>query len=592
MPLDALCLRALVHELTPQLIGSRVEKIYQPDRDEVVLALRGGAAGACRLLLTAAPSAPRMQLIAQNRENPATPPMFCMLMRKYLQGGKLREIQQPDGERIATLVFDTTDEMGERVTRSLVCELMGRYSNIILCGSDGRIIDAVRRVDGDISGKRQILPGLYYRDPPAQEHKVNPYTISPAGFQAALAVADGAQRLDKWLLSSFFGLSPLLSRELSHRATGDTAVQISQLSEAQKAHVCEVYFDFIHNLLENGGKPYLLTKTEDKAVFDFSMVPIAQYENAATVAQVASFSDLFTQFYEKKARHERMNRKAGEMLRTVTAARDRLLRKLSAQQEEILQTQNREHNRHMGELIMANLYQLEKGMHSVNVINYFEESCPTVEITLDLRYTPQQNAQRYFKLYTKAKTAEQMLTQQIAHGEQELQYLESVLEAVEQAENEADFAQLHEELVQTGVLSNKQKKGARQKPAKSAPYEYCTTDGFSVWAGKNNLQNDLLSLKTAYKTDMWFHTQKLHGSHVILVCDGQTPSDEAMTQAAMIAAYHSKGRTSSLVPVDYTAVRNLKKPNGSKPGFVIYHVYQTAYVTVDEAAVEALRIKR
>ncbi len=591
MPLDAITLRSVAQEFTAQLLGSRVEKVYQPDRDEIVLALRGGEKGPCRLLITAAPNGPRMQFIAQNRENPATPPMFCMLLRKYLQGGKIAEVLQPDGERIISLVVDTTDEMGERIQRRLVCELMGKYSNIILCGHDNRIIDAVRRVDGDISGKRQVLPGLYYRDPPAQENKVNPYTVSRARFLAALAVADAQLRVDKWLLSSFFGFSPLLCRELSYRAVQDTAVPISQLNDTQKQTLCDVYFDFIDYVQAGKGKPYLLTKVADKTVFDFSLLPIIQYESAVSVHAVSDYSDLFTQFYEKKSRHERMHRKAGNMLRTVTAAHERLLRKLSAQREEILQTHDRDQHKHMGELIMANLYQLQKGMSTVQVVNYFEESCPLVDITLDLRYTPQQNAQRYFKRYTKAKTAESMLTAQIAQGEQDLDYLESVLEAIAQAENEADFAQLQEELVQTGVLSNKQKKGSRQKPAKSAPYEYRTTDGFSVWAGKNNLQNDLLSLKTAYKSDIWFHTQSLHGSHVILVVDGQSPTDQAMTEAAMIAAYHSKGRSSALVPVDYTEVRNLKKPNGSKPGFVIYHVYQTAYVTPEEGFIESLRVR-
>ena len=310
------------------------------------------------------------------------------------------------------------------------------------------------------------------------------------------------------------------------------------------------------------------------------------------VQTFASFSELLAAFYEKKGSAERMHRKAADLLRTTTAARDRLQRKLAAQKLEVEKTHDREQYKRMGELISANFYQLEKGMRTVRVIDYFDENCPEVEIELDVRYTPQQNAQRYFKQYNKAKTAEAVLTEQIERGERELDYLESVLVMIDEAENEADLAQLREELTQTGVLSHKQARNAkRQKKANSAPYEYRTTDGFSVWAGKNNLQNDLLSLKTAFKSDIWFHTQKAHGSHVILVTDGRTPTDAAMTEAAMIAAYHSKARTSSLVPVDYTEVRNLKKPNGAKPGFVIYHVYQTAYVTPDEAKVEVLRVK-
>ena len=304
------------------------------------------------------------------------------------------------------------------------------------------------------------------------------------------------------------------------------------------------------------------------------------------------FSSLLAAFYEKKGQAERMHRKAGDMLRTVTAARDRLVRKLSAQRQELAKTHDREKYKRKGELISANFYQLEKGMATAKVIDYYDPNCPEVEITLDLRLTPQQNAQRYFKLYNKAKTAELMLTEQIGAGERELDYLESVLAAIDEAENEADLAQLREELTQTGVLSHRQQRNMRrQKPARSVPYEYRTSDGFSVWAGKNNLQNDLLSMKTAFKSDIWFHTQKIHGSHVILVTDGREPTDTAMTEAAMIAAYHSKARTSAGVPVDYTEVRNLKKPAGAKPGFVIYHVYKTAFVTPDETLIESLRVK-
>ena len=288
-----------------------------------------------------------------------------------------------------------------------------------------------------------------------------------------------------------------------------------------------------------------------------------------------------------------MARRSSDLHKTVVNARDRLARKLAAQQKELDETQNREQYKRLGDLITANLYQLEKGMNKATVIDYYDEGCPEVEITLDVRLTPQQNAQKYFKLYNKAKTAETVLTEQIGRGRADLEYLESVLAALGEAETERDLAQLREELTQTGVLSNKQtrNKKLRAKPVQAKPFHYRTSDGFEVFAGKNNLQNDLLTLKTAFKSDIWFHTQKIHGSHVILVTDGREPTDQAMTEAAMIAAYHSKARQSSRVPVDYTPVRQVKKPAGAKPGMVIYYVYQTAYVTPDEAAVEALRVE-
>lgn len=592
MPLDAVCLRAVLAELDRKAAGGRIDKVYQPDRDEIVLSIRG-TQGAMRLMVTAEPSAPRMHFINANRENPAAPPMFCMLLRKYVQGAKIVSISQPALERMAVIDLDATDEMGVPVRRQLVCELMGKYSNIILKGDDGRVIDAIRRIDGDISGKRQVMPGLFYRLPPAQEGKADPLTLDGKQLVSMLKSAgDEGQKLDKWLLSMLSGLSPLLCRELAYRAVGDAAKPVGMLREAERERLAAEFDAFLARIRSGEYHPTLLTRSEDGAVQDFSCQPIRQYEGLVKLTEMDSFSALLAAFYEKKGQAERMRRRAGDMIKTVTNARDRLARKLNAQRMELEQTHGRDEYKRMGELIAANFYQLEKGMTRAKVIDYFDETCPEIEIQLDIRLTPQQNAQKYFKLYTKAKTAEEMLTQQIADGEAELSYLESVLQSIGEAENERDLAQLREELVQTGVLSRKQTKNKRQqKPAASVPFEYRTSDGFSVWAGKNNLQNDLLSMKTAYKSDIWFHTQKIHGSHVILAVDGREPTDTAMTEAAMIAAYHSKAKHSSMVPVDYTEVRNLKKPNGSKPGFVIYHVYQTAYVTPDEAKIEALRVR-
>lgn len=591
MPLDAICLGAVTHELNDTLAGCRVEKVYQPDRDEIVLQTRGQG-GAKRLLISIAAGAARVHFIDAARENPAAPPMFCMLLRKHVQGAKIAAIVQPSVERMLTIELDTTDEMGVPCKKHLICELMGKHSNVILCGEDNRIIDAMRRIDGDLSGKRQVLPGLFYRMPPAQD-KHDPFTLSGTGLAAAVMQADGEQTLDRFLLGQLLGFSPLLCRELSYRATGDAAARIGMLSSAQRERLGQVYDDFIAYIQEKRWKPFLLTKVENDAVFDFTFLPVTQYEGLMAVSQADSFSALLAAFYEKKGKIERMARRSADLHKTVTNARDRLARKLAAQQKELDATQNREQYKHMGDLITANLYQLEKGMNKATVVDYYAEDCPEVEIELDVRLTPQQNAQRYFKLYNKAKTAESVLTQQIEQGKADLDYLESVLVALGEAESERDLSQLREELTQTGILSSKQtrNKKLRAKPVQAKPFHYRTSDGFEVFAGKNNLQNDLLTLKTAFKSDIWFHTQKIHGSHVILVTDGREPTDRAMTEAAMIAAYHSKARHSSRVPVDYTPVRQVKKPTGAKPGMVIYHVYQTAYVTPDETAIEKLRVE-
>ena len=591
MPLDAICLGAVTNELNTVLTGCRIEKVYQPDRDEIVIQTRGQG-GARRLLVSIAAGTPRVHFIETARENPAVPPMFCMLLRKHVQGAKIAAVTQPAVERMLSIELDTTDEMGVACKKHLICELMGKHSNVVLCGEDNRIIDAMRRVDGDLSGKRQVLPGLFYRMPPAQD-KHDPFAVSGVGLAAAAAQADGEQTLDRFLLNTLLGFSPLLCRELAFRATGDTAKPLGTLSDEERNRLAKVYDDFLAYIEEKRWKPFLLTKSEDSTVFDFTFLPVTQYEGLMNVTQYESFSSLLAAFFEKKGRVERMTRRSSDLHKAVVNARDRLARKLSAQKKELAGAHDREKYKRTGELITANLYQLEKGMNKAKVIDYYNKDCPEVEISLDVRLTPQQNAQKYFKLYTKSKTAEEVLTEQISQGSVELDYLESVLVQLSEAETERDLAQLREELTLSGVLSAKQtrnKKG-RQKPVQAKPFHYRTTDGFDIFAGKNNLQNDLLTLKTAFKSDIWFHTQKIHGSHVILVTDGREPTEQAMTEAAMIAAYHSKARSSSMVPVDYTQVRQVKKPAGAKPGMVIYHVYQTAYVTPDETVIEKLRIE-
>ncbi len=591
MPLDAVCLLATVREIDARMTGGRIDKIYQPERDEVVLSVRL-MRGGVKLLLSVGAGAPRMHFIDAGRENPAAPPMFCMLLRKHLQGAKIVSVTSPDMERMAIIECDTVDEMGIPSKKYLAVEMMGKYSNIILYDADGRILDAIKRVDGDTSGKRQVLPGLFYRMPPPQD-KVNLLEVSRAGVGAAIQAADDDTALDRWLLSHFKGLSPLLCRELACRACGEVSKPMRDLTDGERHSLADVLADFVQMIEENRMKPCLLTHAEDGSVFDFTVMPIVQYGTLITTSQEESFSRLLADFYEKKGNIERIRRRAQNMTHTIHTARDRVRRKLAAQRQELSRSQNREKYKRRGDLITANLYQIEPGSRKVTVIDYFAPDCPTLEINLDIRLSPQQNAQKQFKLYNKAKTAEEKLTEQIAQGEQELAYLDSVLESISEAETLTDLAQIHEELVATGYLSAKQnkKKNRRAKPVQGNPFHYKTSDGFDIFAGKNNTQNDLLTLKTAFKSDIWFHTQKIHGSHIILVCDGREPTDTAMTEAAEIAAWHSQARGSAQVPVDYSQGRNIKKPNGAKPGMVIYHVYQTAYVTPDEKKIEKLRVE-
>ncbi len=469
MPLDAVTLRAVLGELHEGLAGGRIEKVYQPDREEVVLAIRGRT-GAKRLFISVAASAPRIHFIEKNIENPASPPMFCMLLRKHIQGAKIVSLRQPALERMAVLELDTADELGIPCKKYLNIELMGKYSNLILQGDDGRIIDAIRRVDGDISGKRQVLPGLFYRFPPAQEGKLDPLNISGAGLTAALLHETSEKGLDKWLLGRLIGLSPLLCREIACRAIGESDKPVSCLTAQEREAAGRIFSDFTEFVRQNKGQPFLLLRREEGTVFDFSCFPITQYGDLMRVTPAPSFSSLLSTYYEKKSSAERMNRRAADLLRTVTNARDRALRKLAAQRQELLDTAGRAQHKRLGDLITANLYQLEKGMQRVRVVDYFDETCPEIEIELDIRLSPQQNAQRYYKLYNKAKTAEAVLTVQIAQGERDIDYLESVLASISEAECEQDLSQLREELRLTGILSNKQQRSQRAKTVRARPY--------------------------------------------------------------------------------------------------------------------------
>lgn len=591
MPLDAVCLLGTVREIDARIVGGRIDKIYQPERDEIVLSIRL-MHGGVKLLLSVGAGAPRMHFIETARENPAAPPMFCMLLRKHLQGAKIVSVTSPDMERMAIITCDTVDEMGVPSKKYVAVELMGKYSNIILYDAEGRILDAVKRIDGDTSGKRQVLPGLFYRMPPPQD-KSNLLEVSRVGVTAAIHAAQDDTAIDRWILGHFKGLSPLLCRELACRACGETEKQMCDLTDSERASLADVFADFVQMIEDNRLKPYLLTRAEDGEVFDYTVMPVTQYGALMQNTQAESFSKLLADFYEKKSSVERIRRRAQNMTHTIQNARDRVRRKLAAQRKELSSSQKRDKYKRRGDLITANLYQIAPGSRKVKVIDYFDPNCPEIELDLDIRLSPQQNAQKQFKLYTKAKNAEEKLTEQIMQGEQELLYLDSVLEAITEAENLTDLAQIHEELVATGYLSAKQDKKKRRhaKPVQGKPFHYRTSDGFDIFAGKNNTQNDLLTLKTAFKSDMWFHTQKIHGSHVILVCDGREPTNEAMTEAAEIAAWHSQARGSAQIPVDYSQVRNIKKPNGAKPGMVIYHVYQTAFVTPEEKKIEKMRVE-
>ncbi len=584
MPLDAVCLSGVVGELRETILGLRVEKIQQPARDQIILTLRGNK----KLLMCAGASQSRLHLTGLTRENPAAPPMFCMLLRKHLSGGRLAAIDQPGLERVVILTLDIVDELGEPGRRQLVFECMGRYSNLILLDGQERIIDCLRRVDMEMSEKRQVLPGLFYHLPPAQE-KLDPLSAGPEDFRDMLAAVPDGTDAAQWLLDRFYGLSPLVCRELATTGCGDREHIWDAADRENLTAAFSVWQETVRG--ENGRRftPWMLIR--DGKPSDFSYIPIYQYGSAMEGAPWDAFSPMLDAFYETREQLERIRQRGADLQRAASSARDRACRKLALQEKEYAQTQDRDHLRVSGELITANLYRMERGQSLLRAQNYYEEGCPEVDIPLDPLLTPQQNAAKYFKRYNKAKTAEKYLDQQMALARRERDWLESVLDELSRAETEQDFHDIRRELREAGHLKGPApgKKEPRRAPGR--PRTFLSSGGFRILVGRSNTQNDQL-VREAFKTDYWFHTQRIHGSHVILCTQGQEPDEQSMTEAAILAAYFSQGRESGQVAVDYTQVRNVKKPHGARPGMVVYDPYQTAYVTPSEDLVKQLEEKQ
>ena len=575
MSLDALCLTAVAAEVRAAVQGGKIDKIYQPARDEVVLYIRGPA-GNVRLLLSASPGHPRAHLTERNRENPEQPPMFCMLLRKHLQGARILELNQPPLERILDFRLETLDELGDRVERRLVLEAMGRSANLLLLDGEGRIVDCTRRADGDLArGQRQLLPGLFYRQPPAVD-KLNPFALSPDDLRLALANPLG-KAWDKLLLDSFTGLSPLVARELAFRAGDDPEKLAEELEKLGRS------------VEGNRATPYLLVR-EGKPV-DFTLLPVLQYGPGTESIPQESFSQLLDDFFADRESAERVRQRGQDLVKSVTSARDRTARKLGNQARELEATKDRERLRELGDILTSNLHLMEKGMAQFHAVDYYDPEGKEVDIPLDPLLTPQQNAAKYYKEYNKAKTAEEMLTLQIEKGERELEYLNSVLENIALAEGEKDLQEIRQELTETSYLRRPKTAAKRAKKVSGRPMEFRSSAGLRISVGKNNSQNDLLTTKLAYKSDIWLHTQKIHGSHVILWLEGGQADARSLTEAAVLAATFSQARDGKKVPVDYTPVKYVKKPAGARPGMVVYTTYQTAVVDPDPDLAKRLRVK-
>ena len=582
MPLDAICLSAVREELSRRITGMKIEKIQQPERDVVILSLRG-AGEPCRLLMSAGSGDARVHLTEHQFENPSAPPMFCMLLRKHLTGARIISVAQLPAERALILNLQASDAMGTASEKRLIIEMIGRTSNIILT-DDERIIDCLRRIGGELSDKRAILPGMLYRAPPPQEGKVDPYDVNQEMWRDLFRFAAG-KTADKWLLSAFSALSPLICRELSWRAYGDAECRVDGVIDGGKA-LSREFFALMDAARLAEFEPWSVVDGEGISR-DFSYIEIMQYENALKRFRNISFSAMLDSHFTLAAQRTRVNQRASAMLKMITTARERVSRKLAIQREEMKKAAGRDELRVCGDLITANIHLIGKGQTELITEDYYSENGSMRSIALDAKKNPQQNAARYYKEYAKAKSAEKYLAEQITYGENELAYLESVIDEIGRAEGERDLNEIRGELEQTGYCKGVERSKTRQAPA--APMRFLSSSGLEITVGKNNAQNDALTLKTALKSDVWLHAQKVTGSHVIIACGGSQPDTRSLSEAAAIAAFYSSARSSGKAAVDYAFVKHVKKPPGARPGMVIYSNYKTIFASPDEELVNRLR---
>ena len=565
MAFDAYFLTAVLSELKEKALGARVEKIHQPSRDTVILLLRCET-GREKLLIAANPAAPRLHLTTANPENPEQPPMFCMLLRKHLSGARLAEISQLPMERCVTFSFDCTDEMGYPVQKKLVVELMGRTCNIYLLGAENRILDCLRRVGLDESA-RAALPGLNYQLPNPVE-KQDPLGLTKEDYVNLLSEV-GADLLCDRLMDRLGGLSPLVCREAALFAAGDTDARVESLDISQAADRLQLFF--AEHLLHPAPWYYAQADGTPK---QFAFCPIRQYGECQ---QADSFTALLDSYYTLRDKKDSLRQKGQTLRKTVSNLCQRLRRKMAIQEKELAATYDRERLRQLGDIVTANLHRIARGQPTLEAEDFYDIDMKTVTIPLSVTLSPQQNAAKYYKDYARMKTAEKELTNQLELGEQELSYLESVLEELNRADSNQALEEIRQELYAGGYVRLDSSK-KRMKQSKLPPLRFESTDGYPIYVGRNNRQNDELTFKLARKDDLWLHAQKVHGSHVIISCGGTTPPDNTITQAAQLAAYYAEKSGGQNLPVDVTPVKQVKKTPGGKPGMVIYHSYKTVIV--------------
>lgn len=572
MALDAVAVKALVTELQC-LVGGRIDKVHQPEKDEIVVHVRTYS-GHYKLVVSASAAHPRIHLTEHTKKNPNTAPLFCMLLRKHIGSGRITAVTQEGFERIVKIAVESYDELGDLTTKYLIAEFMGRYSNIILTSEDGRIIDSVKHIDETISSVREILPGGIYEAPPEQDKS----SLLDFDMNGVIEFSR-PQKAEKALISSVAGISPLTARELVYSVFGRTDVNTGEINTNKAAELKLAVMKLAESVRRESFFPCMIVDEGMDKIIEFSAVEIKQYEDMVSVQHYESMNELVDAFYFKRDMQERMRQKSVDLTKLLNNNIERISKKLSLLEKTLKDAENRDKYKIFGDLIIANIYRIDNGLKSVELENYYDPEYKIVKISLDPSLSPSENAQRYYKKYNKAKTALIEAKKQMESGRNDLKYIESTLAMVENAEDVETINGIRAELAEQGYIKHGKANNSRKKKEVSKPLHFVSSDGFDIYVGRNNTQNDYLTMRFANNSDWWFHTKDIHGSHTVikLGLDKDVPK-QTILEAARLAAYYSQARDSAQVAVDYTVIKNVKKPNGAKPGMVIYDSYNTVYV--------------
>lgn len=585
MALDGFSISSIINQLKDTVLGGRVDKIYQPEKDEIIIQIRNKG-NAYKLLLTANASSPRLHFTNIQKENPINAPLFCMVLRKHLSSGKIVNISQPNFERIVNIEVESINELGDYSVKTLIFEIMGKHSNIILIDDKQNILESIKHIGFDKSSVREVLPSRQYVLPPNQDKK-NPTNTNFDEFLNIIKTSTPT-KIQQIIYKSYNGISPILASEMCHNANIDTSLNTEQMTENQIKNLYD-NFNNIVNLNKNKQFKPQIVYNENDTILDFTVFDFNMF-NHLNKKYFDSISELLEYFYKSKDLAYRLNQKSQDLKKLITQNIERCAKKKDMQQKTLKDIENRDVLKLYGELITSNIYAIKKGMTTVKLNNFYSENFEEIEIPLDSNLTPAENAQKYFKKYNKEKRTFTALQQQIKQNNEELLYLESVLSSVNACTDEYDIKEIRQELSEQGFLKKQYSKNKKDKNNKKAkPLHYISSDGFDIYVGKNNTQNDELTLRFAKPLDMWFHTKDIAGSHVIVVADGKEIPNQTLNEAANLAAFYSKASNSSLVPVDYTLKKFVKKPNGAKPGMVIYETNKTAYITPDEKIIENMQ---